>query len=389
MSRIGHVVSRLVVVVFAVGLSSLAGAAGPGSGGSGGKPPPGEEVGNNLAYPAMFYGAPMQTGTIGTYRLEAVFPTGMSYGCAKPETIGTTTYPNTSCVDDSASVVTPVSPEACVAPGGKCEGLPVERIYWQKNLGNQWQASYAASNAALVVDYVDWGDNLEVRSWPAQIIRVETNTFQWLVNPVLRFEVWHVFGQGTNELWGVHATNAADPVPYVFATWQHAVNVAPAARLNISKLVSGPATCPTEPGAPAPASPTWDPVTHWAGTWELYDGVYTPELNIKGSYVYGYNWNLRSAVVPPAVAKGGWWRLTFYTSNNSVDFGEWQSPADAGVNTLAPPASTVASSPMLPAVAAEEEEEESGSLYTPVVDAVNQLTYIDICVLSTKGGGKK
>ena len=77
----------------------------------------------------------------------------------------------------------------------------------------------------------------------------------------------------------------------------------------------------------------------------LYDDIYTAELNIKGSYVYGYNWNLKSDEVKPEIGKAGWWRLTFYTSDNSLDFGSWQNPSPE-VNTLAPPADPASPAPM-------------------------------------------
>lgn len=367
-------------------------------------PPPGKgkppvETSNNLSYPTLFYGTAGQTGVIGSYTFDALFPSGMSWGCLKPEVIGTTTYPNTSCVDDEAPVVTPVSPAACVAPGGKCEGFEyinggpddpnipnLEPIYWQKNPANAWQAYYLGSGAlALPVDYVDWGDNLESRTWPVQVIRVETNTFSTLVTPGVRFDVWHVFGQGTNELWGAHATSGH--APYVYVAWPYAVNVAPAARLNIAKLVLGTSTCPTT-YTPAPVSPTWDAATStWANTWTLYDAPYTAELNIKGSYVYGYNWNLRADVVPPNVDKSGWWRLTFYTLDGAVDFSTWTAPTETN-NPLAPPGAPLTPAPLIGPSAAEEEG-DTGQLYVPVVDQVNNLTYIDLCIAATKDGGKK
>jgi hypothetical protein len=311
-------------------------------------PPTGGETTTNLSYPALFAGTSAQTGIIGSFSLGAAFPNGMSYGCNKPETIGTTTYPNTSCVDDTATVVTPITAEACTATGGKCAGLPVERIYWQKNNSNTWQAGYAAATPSVPAHYVDWGDNLEGRTWPVQVLRVETNTFAdlaTLIEPMslLRFDMWHVFGQGTNELWGARATDADPPVPYVFAAWPYAVNndnSASKARLNITKLGYGPAPCPTTATGVSQVpdqfkSLAWNGTTRWQVadlTWELYDQVYTAELNIKGSYVYGYNWNLRSNPVPTDVGKSGWWRLTFYDPDNSVDFGEWIEPTET-INT--------------------------------------------------------
>jgi hypothetical protein len=370
-------------------------------------PPVGGETSNNLSYPALFAGTSAQTGVEGEYNLGAQFPDGMSFGCNKPETIGTTTYPNTSCVDDTATVVTPITAEACVALGGKCEGLPVERIYWQKNNSNTWQAGYFPASGdtpttTVPAHYVDWGDNLEGRSWPVQVLRVETNTFADLSTfttpmSLLRFDMWHVFGQGTNELWGARASDLVSPVPRVFPIWPYAVNYdnsSQKARLNITKLGYGAAPCPpTATGVSQVPdqfkSLVWDDTDRWqtANTWELYDQVYTAELNIKGSYVYGYNWNLRSNPVPTDVGKSGWWRLTFYDPDKSVDFGVWVPPT-ADKNTLAPPASIQTSEPMSSSLEAEAEEGETGLLlYVPQVDATNQLTYLDICIKQGVAGG--
>jgi hypothetical protein len=359
-------------VVAVAGSTALAAKGGNG----GGKKPP-VETSNNLSYPALFYQTAKQSGTIGTYSLGASFPTGMSYGCAAPETIGTTTYPNTSCVVDGASVVTPLSYDDCAAT--KCSGQTIERIYWQKNTANKWQAGYATSLVdPLPVDYVDWGDNLESRSWPVQVIRVETNTFAELTTATTRFDMWHVFGQGTNELWGVRATDPGAK-PYAFSAWPFAVNVSDGVRLNIAKLANGSAICPIAPLTSPLYNPTWDSANDkWSPSWVLYDAPYTAELNIKGSYVYGYNWNLRSAVVPGEVNKAGWWRLTFYTNDGSILFDDADVPK-------APPTTDLVPQPL----AAAEEEGDTGPLYVPVVDTTNNLTYIDICITSTKGGGSK
>ena len=409
-----------------------AGGGGNAGQGNGSGRPGGEESANHLSFPANFYGNALQTGTIGSSNFGGVFPTGMSYACAIPETIGTTTYPNTSCVDDGG---VPLPYESCVA---KCtppnsDPVPVERIYWQKSPSSTWQAGYSWASERLWAEYIDWGDNLEGRTWPVQVLRVETNTFSSLpainpdgTSPLFRFDMWHVFGQGTNELWGVHTPNTDPPNPYVYvdtseiANWPYAVNVSPGARLNIAKLAEGfPITgCPaTATGTTqSPYSPTWffDETTqkgHWAfdnedGTFSdvPYDNdmLYGAELNIKGSYVYGYNWNLRSENVPETVGKSGWWRLTFYTSENSIDFSHWVTAASGG---LAPPTYTdstpgviLPSSPTMvqarirAGITAEEEGESGLMLYVPQVDTTNQLTYLDICIAEGNaggGGGKK
>ncbi len=401
-----------VSVAFAQGNGSGGGGTGGGGTGGGGKPGGGETTtGSNLSYPANFYKTSLQAGVVGSYDFGALFPGGVSYGCLVPEIIGTTTYPNTSCV---ATDGTPQDYTTCQT---KCTGLgatTVERIYWQKNAYNMWQAGYATSTAALPVSYIDWGDNLESKSWPVGILRVETNTFSTMPaatetnNPRIRFDMWHVFGQGTNELWGVHTSDADPPVPYVYVdagavNWPYGVNVSSTARLNLAKLATGGATCPTG-GTGLDQSPyqgaanfTWNPTTgSWVGVPYFKDAIYGAELSIKGSYVYGYNWSLKTEAVPPDVGKTGWWRLTFYTPDKSVDFTNFVAPT-ALDNTFAPPASATSLPSLLPAAAAVllvpqapvilPAAETTGSLYVPEVDKTNQLTYLDICILEGKGGG--
>ena len=367
--------------------------------------PPGEESTMNLSYPAKFFLTSLQSGVIGSYSLNAVFPNGMSYGCAVPEKIGTTTFPNTSCVDETG---VPLTPEQCTcrdvngnpipgcnAAAAKCLGKlhsELERIYWQKTSQNRWQAGYATSTAALPVEYVDWGDNLESKTWPVQILRVETNTFSSLDPGTVRFDMWHVFGQGTTELWGVHATNphTGAPAPYVYAAFPYAVNVTAAARLNLSKLESGASACPAI-ATGATQSPFEDdglvftPYAGWSGSVYKRDILYGVELNIKGSYVYGYNWNVRNEPVPAGISRAGWWRLTFYSPDNGLDFRVWANPSKEK-NTLAPPLSPLEPAPMA-ALSSGSESESGLRLYVPRVDRDNHLTYIDICIQESRAGG--
>ncbi len=408
------------------------GSRGPGGGGGNGNKPP-VEVTTNLSYPAMFYGNPQQSGIIGSYTLAGKFPSGMSYGCLIPETIGTTTYPNTSCIDTQGN---PESYETCVARCTQLDpAVSVERIYWEKNASNKWQAGYmSAGSSPLPVSYIDWGDNLESKTWPVQVLRVETNTFSALPaydanaaivnNPGVRFDMWHVSGQGTDELWGVHATNADPPVPYVYFAdaensvlyWPYAVDNSSDVRLNLAKLEAGQSVCPATPGGSgANFNGSWVLENRaWTGAAYTRDMAYGAELNIKGSYVYGYNWNLVSEPMPAGVDRAGWWRLTFYTPSNSIDFNTWVDPETAGVNTLAPPAPEaytglfpVASplSPLSPPLSGPDRlqdrmrlgqqvalggilpaAETGGMLYVPQVDKGANLTYLDICISASKGG---
>lgn len=359
-----------------------AGRGGPGGGGE-------TTTGSNLSYPANFWGTEPALGTIGAYTLTGQF----SYGCLKPETIGTTTYSNTSCVNSDGTAQTP---QECTSQTGKCYGYSIERAYWQKDANNKWVAGYSGSGSNMLpVDFIDWGDNLESKTWPVQVLRVETNTFSLTPaysptnNPQLRYQMWHVFGQGTNELWGVRTTDSDTPIPYDYNEtlvdgttigWPYGVNVTPTARLNISKLETLPSTCPTNADG-TNHSPfnnlSWDKANaQWTGAFYRSDMLYGAELNIKGSYVYGYNWNLRNEPVPANVGKAGWWRLTFYTTDDSVNFSDWAAPS-GGNDTLSPPPEPNAAPPA----------ENSQRMYVPQVDKTNQLTYLDICITGGKAGG--
>lgn len=367
--------SAAVISVFlASAIAPAAFAKGPPSGG-------GEETSsNNLSYPAVFPSTGVTlAGTEGTWTLTGVLGNGMSYGCAIPETIGTTTYPNTSCVTTDGVYMTY---DACAAGPCATAGV-VEPIYWQKNAANVWQADSLGPTIPVVgpqyATHLDWGDNLESVSWSASsIIRVETGPFATLTENQTGFQMWHVFGQGTTELWGVHAASAAQP--YVYES-PYAFIVTPTARLNMAKLEAGASTCPTA-YTPSPAAPSWDSTaSRWIDTYFLRDIPYTAELAISGKFVYGYVWNLRKDPMPTgASSKGGWWRLTFYSTDVLLN----------GTQTieLVPPTLPAAAPAALPAVAAAAEEEgDTGPLYRPVIDTVNNLTYIDICITAAKGGG--
>ena len=390
---------------------------GGGGGGGGGHT---ETTANNLSYPAVYTG---EAGSASAWQVqEGTLGVRYSYGCDTPEAIGTTTYPNTSCVSSDGNIF--YTAEECTATGGKCEGLPVDRIYWQKITDNYWQAESTGPLAPVTVAYLDWGDSLESRSWLAtSIIRVETTPFASFIpgfDPAtmvcaetdpcqVGYQMWHVFGQGTTEQWGSRATDAAAALatdfsstgrqrgqpgdnflpnaltlssPYVYSS-PFAIIHSANARLNMAKLEQGTRTCPDVAGGVVP-DPSffvrdWDN-PGWSSACTLRDIPYTAELNVQGKYVYGYNWMLRRDEMPSECGSGwdkaGWWRLTFYANNGAVFFDQ-SNP----VLALTPPP-LVPASPLV-VVAAETGD----SLYAPVIDYTNNLTYIDICITAKTGGG--
>lgn len=377
-------------------------AQGQGGGNPGGGPPPGkgggsgETTANNLSFPASFTGAlPTLPGTAGSYTLGSTAASpgvSWSYGCNKPETIGQTTYPNTSCVNPTTGVyLSFVECQAICGYQSDNTPVPVERIYWQKQPANIWQAqSQGPTAGARAAAFVNWGDNLETGQWTVNsVVRVETTPFHNLSTPatLLGFQMWHVYGQGTNELWGVRATapengTATTIAPYVYNSPYTIIHTS-SARLNLALLGNLPAggNC----GNPPPVSP-FKTLTEWQSSpagWKdavyTLDLAYTPELNIGGKFVYGYNWNLRNMVLPVGLSAVGWWRLTFYTTDGSVNFPNVVplTEPDYSYNYVPSPTSAIAP------------REDTGPKYFGTVDTANNLTYIDICLNASSGGGRR
>jgi hypothetical protein len=401
-------------------------------------PPTGGEVGNNLSLPAVLTGSAITTDHNWIPPAEPVLGVHYSYGCDQPESDGQFNYPNTSCVDSLAVPTVYYTAAECSAVGAPCDGLPVDRIYWQKVDANEWWADQegALANTLLdpsrLVDHGDWGDALEAVSWTERsVIRVETQPYSSTIpgfDPILTyceaaaidafldpevvckvgFQMWHVSGQGITEHWGVRATDADSAVSYNYDSPFQIIHSSEA-RLNIAKLVSATATCP-EPGGnpndPPPEGPfTWifDPyegIGGWENVCEVYDEPYTVELSVGGKYVYGYNLRMKDVDLTSlegcdGYEKTGYYRLTFYAPNDVIF-------ADSSAPNVAPPAvpaviralprngvfNTVLAPPPPVVVIEDEDPTADDRLFKPVIDAVNNLTYLDICIVpKTQGGG--
>lgn len=405
----------MTLVVFALTPGSTVAQGQGGGKGGGGKPP--VELTNNLSMPAVHTS---DAATAASWNVPAgTLGVTYSFGCDVPETVDNFSYPNTSCVDALGTFLTAAQ---CTAPGGPCDGLTVSRIYWQKVAENDWWAQSKGPIAPMPVAYLDWGDNLESVSWSeSSTIRVEATPYAsllpWAVpfdpttetcadaavsyelDPLavcqLGFQMWHVIGHGPSEQWGVRATDDAVPLPWMNETPFGVIHTA-AARLSLAKLEPGAVDCPTVPGSVTPPSGfVWDtsfsPPRWVSGTGDdpctLRDTPFTSELNVGGRYVYGYNWALKrdelSSGCGVGWSKSGWWRLTFYTGNGDVLF----DPSQPVVEPLAPPPG-VPSAPMsLPLYVIFAETE--GTLYTGTIDYPDNLTYLDLCITSKKGGGGK
>jgi hypothetical protein len=389
-------------------------------------PPTGGEVGNNLSLPAVSTESVNSVAVYWNTPETDILGEHYSYGCDQEESSGQFSYPNTSCVDSLDAPTTYYTAASCTSAGYPCEGLPVERIYWQKVDVNEWWADEdGISPNAEYVDYVDWGDALEAVSWSERsVVRVETqpysstiagfdpsamscleaaNAASLVATDVCKigFKMWHVSGQGITEHWGVRAIDADAAVSYNYDSPFQIINTS-TAWLNVTKLVPDTAMCP-EPGGnpndPPPPGPfTWNQAGgFWEGTCEVHDNPYSVEVSVGGKYVYGYNLRMTNVPTEPCAgwAKTGYYRLTFYDPLLNVNFDDPDAP------NVAPPAvpsviralprngnfNTVLAPPAPVVVTEEEDPTEDDRLFKPVVDTVNNLTYIDICIVPKPQGG--
>lgn len=409
-------VAAITVAVASFGVGAPALAAKGGIKG----PPTGGETANNLSFPAVQTESSTTIAANWSVPASPVLGQHYSYGCDLPETDGSFSYPNTSCVDDLSSPSVYFTPAQCVAAGAPCAGLAeadVSRIYWQKVDVNEWWADdegiFGATPDFADVAYIDWGDALEAVSWNERsVLRVEAQPYSSTIpdfDPTVGpcddaelcktgFQMWHVSGQGITEHWGVRATEQG--VSFNYSTPFQIIKTTNA-RLNLTKLVKSDATC-SQPGGntgdPPPVIPTeaWHGAG-WTDSCTYYDAPFTVETSVGGKYVYGFNWRMKNVELDsfcgPDWLKTGFWRLTFYVpEGEDVVFSNPDTP------NVAPPAipATARALPLTepgvaatPVAAAESEEDPDADdrLYSPVIDTVNNLSYLDICIVAKSQGG--
>lgn len=260
-------------------------------------------------------------------------------------------------VDGFASNITAVDESLAVAYTGPYTGLDADELaiatgdtwYAQKVTGNTWQADYInGSGADHHVTYVDWSDNIEsLNPKVGRSFRLELVLFHALDadNDGTREEILTgytmavlAFPSSPNEVQG---TNGA----IYTADWATIISAKP--KFGVQYI-----------GTSVPSDIEWGD-TAWTGTDVESDlGIaFAPELNVGGKYIFG-------------ASEGGWkpekegiYRLTFYIPNDcTIDL----RSATTGGDYEAIPSTTVA---------------------TAVVDATNNLTYIDVTVVSGGGGG--
>ena len=310
------------------------------------KQPPSEEAANCLSFPVIW-----------------------SDGITKPlrGTFGQTTFDGPYTYMDD-----PATPETDLI-----------QWYYQGDPLNEWQAEsrnqMLEQRGRLNVSRVDWGDNLEAKSWDeGSVVRTEVVLFQDLApdDVMTGYTMLKLNdASGLDEIWGTNTQTKQSTEATVYSG---------CARLTIQKLAL--------PRDDPSLTLTWNATTgEWegnvaatifnGGVWGAADGpgFYSAEINVQGKLIYGYNWYVSDIENAP-----GDYRLTFSLDNTD---------ASPPLNTYFTDATTI----VLPAeevvtVTAEEGsdsgEPDLGGGVAVVAPEYN-LTYIDVRILPKSGGGGK
>ncbi|MGO8683999.1 MAG: hypothetical protein ACLQUT_05400 [Thermoleophilia bacterium] len=216
----------------------------------------------------------------------------------------------------------------------------------QQTVGNTWQARFAIQ-VSEAVTYIDWGDNIEsINPKIRAPFRLEVTLYKHLLAPMTAYTMAVLENPSSStELQGTNAS-----------TYDSAYATVVSARPNLVIQYVG---------ANVPADMTWDAAMNkWISASTLVDVPvsFAPELNVAGKYVFGAS---EGGWKPD---KAGYYRITFYSPNGSgVDL----------TSAIVASEATGFASPT-----------ETGAA-TPRVDATNNLTYVDVHVVGSGGGGRK
>jgi len=278
----------------------------------------------------------------------------------------------------------PSNPELCL--NGKVPGDGVSTVYKayvQKDLNNLWQATNSDLELTFdgYVDRIDWGDNLESVDWTLRSqVRTEVVLYEDLGTPVTQYAMRHVDGWGTAEVHGMQWDMAQDKPVYGVGT--EATVYSHNARLTIQKL--------NVESLDDLGTLTWVPEVGWTGedvgatvfnsaVYEGGDGpgYYSAEINVKGKIIYGYTWNVKN------LNEGlGYYRITFSFDDGTSGW-DLNTGFDEFTEIIVPIEEEAKAAAK---IAAEEEGTDTGG-GTAALDLDNNLTYIDVYITKTRGGG--
>jgi hypothetical protein len=365
------IITILKMMVFMSLISFLSSQTIIAQGGGGGG---GETAGNNLSFPVIFAdgGSKVLPGTMEQYSLNGEWwyvwgedpadPQGTIYSCKPSEA-------NENHCEDTKQ-----------PPG---DGYSqVYKAYIQKDIDNVWQAynTSVPNGETIVIDWVDWGDNLESVAWEMDSkVRTELVLLKDLDEPVTQFAMRHVDGWGTNEVHGLQTQMNNQPV---MGVGTQATVYSPKIRFIVQKLNFTRESIPasrlkwlpdekkwTETNIPYDTDIINDPVFNQAifeaGTGPDY---FNSEINVKGKIMYGFTWDVSS------INQGeGHYRLTYCFDEGDGVSG--RAIFDATTQILLPieeePTTVVNTSKLL--------EEPSDGGVAILVPEYN-LTYMDVLI---------
>ena len=252
--------------------------------------------------------------------------------------------------------VTPITETLFTVPyTGPYDGLTPEQIAWleangpwyaQKVEGNIWQAEYLNVATAIDVSYIDWGDAIEAvnpkmgRPYRLELVLYEdVSSMLGYKMAELAFPSSKDETQGTNTL-TYNSIYASVASPYGEIVVQRFEGV-------------------------DPTTLTWDG-TKWVGAESPTPISFQVENNVGGKLIFG------ASMKGWKPAELGNHRITFYMPNSNVIL------SNAYIANYTVDESGNQVYPMPVAV---------GETNTPVVDAANNLTYVDVIVTTGGGGG--
>ena len=252
--------------------------------------------------------------------------------------------------------ITPIAEPTFLHPyTGPYTGLSAEELallqgsdwYAQKTEGNVWQANYATTipGEQVSVFGVDWGDNVEsVTPVVGRPFRLEISLYKSLAVPMSGYTMALLSSPSSpNEAQGTNGTIYDSAFASV---------ISPLPKMIVQFI-----------GDEATSTLTWagDKWVRGAEVPELSNVVFAPELNVGGKYIFG-------------ASEGGWrptkqgnYRITMYFPGSEI------SLRGAVVGNFADWIGGVVS------------DEEARAAH-PVVDQLDNLTYVDVTV-SAGGGG--
>jgi hypothetical protein len=212
-------------------------------------------------------------------------------------------------------------------PGASLPGAEVFQAFLQKDEFNVWQAWNDYAQGRVLVDWIDWGDNLEARNWNlrsqvrTEVVLLEdlrtNDSAQGGWEPVgipVHYSMRHTAGWGATEMHGL-AVMAGVPqleLGTEATVYSHSVRFV-IQKLNIRR--DDPRTSQLYWGrdagwvqSAATVGRLVEPPMYDGRVWQSGDGpgFYKAEINIKGRVIYGYTWDVRNMNQGP-----GDYRLTF------------------------------------------------------------------------------